>query len=102
MASVRGVDLVIQLTLAGDPRRRFVDDLARTGSFDRPRDVIGPVSRMLLDSLADGDSLTQAATKANVSRRTAHRRMAEVRTHYGVETTSEAVVRWVVESSRAS
>ena len=101
-ALVRGVGLVISVTLSGEQRRRFDDDLTRAGSREAADAGIGPVHEALLEALVAGEPLARAAERANVSRRTANRRMAEVRVHYGVETTPEAVVRWASDPMRAS
>jgi hypothetical protein len=102
-ALVRGVGLVIAVQLSGDRRRRFLEDLSRVGSpVDEPTGL-GPIHVALLESLADGRSLIEAATAAHVSRRTASRRMSEARVHYGVRTTAEAVLRWLAaENSRGT
>jgi hypothetical protein len=101
-ALVRGVGLAISVTMSGEQRRRFDDDLARAGSPDAADGHIGPVHVALLEALVAGDPLVRAAELAHVSRRTANRRMAEVRSHYGVETTPEAIVRWASDPMRAS
>jgi hypothetical protein len=97
-ALTRGVALSITVTLTGDDRRRFEEDLARTGSLvtDRSGDASGlaPEHIALLGGLAAGLSVTAAAASANLSRRTANRRLAEARVRLGVSTTAEAVTRW--------
>jgi DNA-binding NarL/FixJ family response regulator len=47
--------------------------------------------RQLLDLLADGRSVTEAAALSHVSRRTAHRWLEKARTVLGVATTAEAI-----------
>lgn len=96
-ALARGVGLVIAVGLAGDDRRRFEEDLIRTGQLvldDDPTNGLGPDHTALLDGLAEGLSVTAAAARAHVSRRTANRRLAEVRARLGVGSTAEAVTRW--------
>lgn len=97
-ALTRGVAVSIAVGLTGDDRRRFEEDLARTGSLstDRSGDANGltPEHIALLDGLAAGLSVTAAAASANLSRRTANRRLTEARARLGVGSTAEAVTRW--------
>lgn len=96
-ALARGVGLVIVVGLTGDDRRRFQEDLVRIGRVVGPVDAshdLGPDHDALLEGLASGLSVTAAATRANLSRRTANRRLAEVRSRFGVASTAEAVTRW--------
>jgi DNA-binding CsgD family transcriptional regulator len=48
----------------------------------------------LLEALARGRLVSQAARDAHVSLRTAHRRLSEARVALGAATTAEAVARW--------
>lgn len=102
-ALVRGVGLVIAVKLSGNQKRQFIDDLAHAGSVDTgTKPLFEPVHVTLLNALARGDSMAIAADEAHVSLRTANRRIAEVRSHYGVETTVEAVLQWVSREGDAA
>lgn len=98
-ALTRGVALSIAIDLTGDERRRFEEDLARTGdpAIDHGLAATDLTTEhvALLDGLAAGLSVTAAAAQANLSRRTANRRLAEARVRLGVGSTAEAVTRWV-------
>jgi DNA-binding CsgD family transcriptional regulator len=97
-ALARGVGLRIIVQLTGDDRRRFEEDLARTGTpvADRREGTVGltAVQIALLDALAAGLSVTAAAAQTNLSRRSANRRLAEARDRLGVSSTAEAVTGW--------
>lgn len=102
-ALARGVGLAIAIALTGDDRRRFEEDLARTGRLvvgeGDPTLGLSTEHTTLLDGLASGLSVTAAASRAYVSRRTANRRLAEVRSRLGVASTAEAVTHWVARSN---
>jgi DNA-binding NarL/FixJ family response regulator len=55
--------------------------------------VLDEDARAILRCLAEGQTLGQAASTLNLSRRTADRRLAEARRALGVERTVEAVSR---------
>lgn len=104
-ALVRGVGLVIAVGLVGDDRRRFEEDLARTGTVVvdvDPASGLGVEHIELLEGLAAGLSVTAAAAQAHVSRRTANRRLAEVRARLGVGSTAEAVTCWSARRTRSA
>lgn len=97
-ALARGVGVVLAISLTGDDRRRFEEDLARIGRLvdddaGAGHELSGEHTA-LLDGLASGLSVTAAAARANLSRRTANRRLAEVRLHLGVNSNAEALTRW--------
>lgn len=99
-AVARGAGLAVSLGLTGNDRRRFLEDLERLGatpttSTAHPRDGLEPHHTELLDLLVTGATLTAAATRLHLSRRTAHRRLAEARQRLGVDTTAEAVAAWL-------
>jgi len=48
----------------------------------------------LLDALAAGESVQEAARRCYVSLRTAHRRLAQAREHFGVTSNAAAVAQW--------
>jgi DNA-binding CsgD family transcriptional regulator len=58
-----------------------------------PESPLDEVQRQLLQLLADGLSLPEAAAFLHVSRRTAERRLTEARAVLGVTTTAEAFLR---------
>jgi DNA-binding NarL/FixJ family response regulator len=57
-------------------------------------DGLDDTAATLLDALARGRLVAQAARDAHVSLRTAHRRLSEAREALGAATTAEAVARW--------
>lgn len=71
-----------------------------TGATSDLLDAVAPEARALLDLLASGVPLGQAAGILHLSRRTADRRMAEVRRALGVRTTTAALVLVRVERSQ--
>jgi DNA-binding NarL/FixJ family response regulator len=65
---------------------------ARLAGFAAPaRGVLTAEQQALLELLAEGESLTGAAGRLGVSRRTATRRLAAARTALGARTTAEAL-----------
>lgn len=58
------------------------------------RPPVGPTAAALLAALARGCFVADAAREANVSLRTAHRRLSTARRQLGAATTAEAVARW--------
>lgn len=78
---------------------RLVDDLARLGAVDHPVAatslVGGPDNdqRALLDLLAGGATVAEAAQERHLSIRSAERRLASARAALGVRSTAEAVSR---------
>jgi len=70
-----------------------VSDPASPGPLDpdTPPDGLHDVHRALLERLAAGDTIAEAAAAEFLSLRTANRRIAEVRRHYGTTTTRDAV-----------
>lgn len=99
--AVRGVGLVVTLDDEAPWAVAFRGDLTRaTGGA--PPDPSGPAAlplsteqREVLDLLADGHSIAQAARMRFLSLRTANRRVAEARERLGVATNREAVVAYV-------
>jgi DNA-binding NarL/FixJ family response regulator len=100
--AIRGVGLVVDLDDEAPWAVTFRSDLDRaTGA---PPSVTGPApaavplnteQREVLDLLADGHSIAQAARMRFLSLRTANRRVAEARERLGVATNREAVVAYV-------
>lgn len=99
LAIVAGAGVVAHARVERDLVDRFCDDLRRFGDVDyrtassprRPR--LTSEQRRLVDLLADGLTLGEAAQRLNLSRRTADRRLAEARRAFGVETTAQLLVR---------
>lgn len=100
LAVVAGAGLVIHVQCDRAIIDRLVDDLRRFGRVDHrttePAD--GPAltadERRLLDLLAQGRRLGDAAADLHLSRRTVDRRLAAARRKLGVATTAEAIVNY--------
>jgi DNA-binding NarL/FixJ family response regulator len=98
LAAVGGAGLVIHALGGRDLTDRLVDDLRRLGTVDHrtaepsERPELPADERELLELLADGRTLGEAAAHLHISRRTADRRLASARARLGVATTAEAVV----------
>jgi hypothetical protein len=79
-----------------------LEDARRMGAVVWPSRCGGPTSpsgldvaaALLLDALARGRAVGAAARETNMSLRTAHRRLRDVRRALGAATTAEAVGRW--------
>ena len=73
----------------------LVDDLARLGEVSVRLDppVLGADERELLELLGSGLSVTEAARRLFISRRTATRRLSTARAALGAETTAAAILR---------
>jgi hypothetical protein len=97
LAAALGNGVVVALVF-DDPFSEglFVDQFARLGGCRREsyavEAVIDPGVVPLLDRLAAGDSIEAAAEACHLSLRTANRRLAAARAHFGVATTIEAVL----------
>lgn len=100
-AVLRGWDLVVHIDLQGERRRLLLEDLRRIGDMVAVSGGTGPpldaVDEALLDHLASGATVGQAAERCSLSGRTAARRLAALRQAYGVETTAAMVGRWQAE-----
>ena len=101
-AVTRGAGLAIAVEARGAVRHRFLEDLhkvSRPVPYEPESDPaishLGPVQRELLDALAQGATVTAAASAAHVSRRTANRLLADARALLDVDSTAAAVARWV-------
>jgi DNA-binding NarL/FixJ family response regulator len=101
LAAVAGAGLVVHAVAPRDVIDRLVDDLRRFGPVDHrtgepeARPDLTAEERGLLDLLAGGRTLGDAAAALHVSRRTADRRLASARRKLGAATTAEAVVAWL-------
>lgn len=97
LAAITGAGVVVHGLAPREVLDRFCDDLRRLGRVDhRPVGERVPrfdeFDRALLDSLAAGLSVTAAAARVHVSRRTADRRLADIRARLGVASTAEALL----------
>ena len=98
-ALARGVGLSIRITVEGRIRQRLLEDLHALGEVIPPgrpgqQLALDDDQRALIEALVSGTTLTQAASDLNWSRRTANRRMAEVRAALEADTTAEAITAW--------
>ena len=94
-ALVSGASIIAAVALTGAARRRVIQDLSKAGvlrsrapAVTRDEERIGE-SEGLLDRLATGASVAEAARDVGMSLRTAHRRLAALRTERGVGTNAE-------------
>lgn len=98
LAAVRGARLVVLLHADPPVASVLLDDLRRLGPVEHRQAVSGPArqldgdQRRLLELLAEGVAIGEAAEQLFLSRRTAERRLAGARRALGVRTTSEAIV----------
>jgi DNA-binding CsgD family transcriptional regulator len=100
LCAVRGAGLVVGLDPAAPWAAGFRADLrslapAVAAPGPVPAGDLSPDQRDLLDLLAAGNSIAQAARLRFLSLRTANRRVAEARDALGVATTREAVLAYV-------
>ncbi len=100
-AVTRGVGLAVVVQVVGDLRHRTLEDLHRLGAVEAPTRAVGHPAglldeeqRLLLEALAGGATVTEAARRLHVSRRTANRRLTDIRERLGVRSTAEAINRW--------
>lgn len=103
-ALTRGVGLAVHLAIGGDLRFRLLEDLHQLGIVSEPSqpdgnerpggDELDDDHRSLIGALVDGVTVTDAARQLNMSRRTASRRLREIRAALGVDSTAEAIARW--------
>ena len=98
LGAVRGAGLAVQLDRTRPWAAAFLADLAK---LDDPApvpataDPLTTEQRQILDLLAGGASIAQAARRLFVSLRTANRRLAAARAALGVTTTRAAVLAYV-------
>ncbi len=100
LAVLDGAGLIVDASADRDVIDRFVDDLRRVGpvehrdaTADRQPSALEDDARSLLALLADGYSLGEAAAELGLSRRTADRRLAAIRSALGADRTAEALVK---------
>jgi DNA-binding CsgD family transcriptional regulator len=98
LAAARGAGLLIMLDVPSEVCERLLDDLRHLGKLEHrtsPDELHAPLNdeqRGLLQLLAEGKSIVEAAKALYLSRRTATRRLKEIRATLGVSSTSEALV----------
>lgn len=97
LAAVAGAGLIVLADADRDVVDLFCDDLRRVGALDHrvgddPGAALTADDRRLLELLARGLTLGQAATRLHLSRRSADRRLASARVALGVATSGEAVI----------
>jgi DNA-binding NarL/FixJ family response regulator len=97
LSAVWGAGVIVHATAPPDVTERLVEDLCRLGPVDYRSDEparpdLRHDERALLELLAQGFSLGEAAQRLHLSRRTADRRLASARETLGVETTAQAIV----------
>jgi hypothetical protein len=94
----RGWNLVVRLDLHGEHLRLVLEDFHRLGilidatALDG-RPVLDPIDDRLLNRLAAGATLRDAAWAVGVSDRSAARRLAALRAAFGVATTAGVLAR---------
>jgi DNA-binding CsgD family transcriptional regulator len=99
LAAIDGAGVIIVARAGPGVIDRLLDDLRRLGPVEvrtampAPEPTIPSEGRAILGLLAEGHSLGEAAAILALPRRTADRRLAEVRRALGVERTTEAVAR---------
>jgi hypothetical protein len=99
LAAVRGAGVVVTVSGPDDVLDRLTEDLHRLGPIDFwPKDDGGRLTGLtleqwcLLQLLAAGRTLVEAAHVLHWSRRSADRKLAAAREALGVATTTEAVL----------
>jgi len=100
LAAVRGAGLAVRLDRGRPWAAAFLADLARldaepVGTEGTTAGPLTPEQRQILDLLAGGASIAQAARQLFLSLRTANRRVATARDALGVTSTREAVLAYV-------
>lgn len=97
-ALTRGTGLAVSLDIVGDLRFRLLEDLHQLGIVVQPdvteEDGLDHDHRLLIGALVEGVTVTDAARHLNMSRRTASRRLIEIRAAFGVESNAEAITWW--------
>ncbi len=96
LRAVAGEAVVVHLRASAAVADQLLEDLRRLGPVDVRQDREGrgaltPEEQELVSLLAEGTSIGEAARRLHISRRTADRRLAQVRRAAGASTTAEAV-----------
>lgn len=97
LAATRGCGLVVLLTSDEPWAVAFAADVGRVAEQRAPAEQVSRLpledkQREVLELLADGHSIGEAARRLFVSLRTANRRLSDAREALGVSTTREAVL----------
>jgi len=97
LAALAGSGLIVALSADRETIDRFLDDLRRLGPVahlvvPNERRVLSDAERTLLEALADGLTVREAAAELGVAVRTAERRLATARRILGVPSTAAAIV----------
>ena len=98
LAAVRGAGVIARVEPGAEPTTRLREELGSLGPLEERARQHGDAGELSLEQrelcrlLGLGLSLADAATQLHLSRRTAFRRLAEVRDALNVETTREAVL----------
>ena len=98
LAAVRGAGVVARVELEAEPTQRLREELRSLGPIEERARQHGDAAELSLEQielcvlLGGGLSLADAATQLHLSRRTAFRRLADVRQALNVQTTREAVL----------
>ena len=98
LALARGAVLLIHVNLNGHSGQRLIEDLCKVAKAHPLREEgseLKEVHVALLDALAKGVTVSAAAVQLHLSRRTANRRLAEIRELLDVGTNAEAVSLWI-------
>ena len=92
----RGVAAVIRIgSLTPSMRHRLVDDLDRVATPSAHATAVTDDQAVLLQALASGATLAQAAASAGISVRTANRRLADARRALDASSNIEAATRFL-------
>ena len=98
LAAVAGAGIVAHATASRDVVDRFLDDLRRLGPVDhrvpltKTAETLRERDAALLDELARGLSVADAAASLGIGIRTAERRLSIARNILGVRSNAEAVI----------
>jgi hypothetical protein len=98
LAAARGAGVVLAVSARDETLERLVEDLSRIGPVDYwPREsgtqgALNIEQWCLLELLAQGRTLAEAAAILHLSRRTADRKVASARLILGAKSTAEAVL----------
>jgi DNA-binding NarL/FixJ family response regulator len=98
MAATRGAGVVVAVEASAAVQERLFEDLSRLGPVTLWHEPPNPVAglseetRVLLELLTNGASVSDAARALHCSLRTTERRLAAARDALGARTTAEALV----------
>jgi len=97
LAAVSGAGLIVGISADRETVDRFLDDLRRLGPVEHIPVATESIrleadQRALLELLAEGLTLREAAAELGMPRRSADRRLAAARRVLGVDSTAGAVV----------